>query len=406
MKEKVLAVINRIKNTSYFIKLICFAAVFVITLASSLLASNTKFAFAVNYGGEKIALVNAKADYFDCLLIAKTKIAEENADEYFEKVYFSPVLTMPQYINSNQEVAEAVLNSTDALSKSVALSVDGETVALFGSREDMQSLLDKRLNQFNVEDAENIVEFTSKVNLSDVYCLKSGYTTLVDLQDKINTLSVKTTVVFVNQVVVPYKTITYKNNSEKVGYFYVNNEGVDGLTTNVEQMVYLDGGLVEGTKLSTTTVTEPVNKVVTVGTLQVPASNTVTAEGMIFPLDKSKYYKFTTYFQETDRLHYKPHKGLDIAAAKGSNIYAVKDGVVVQAGWSDSYGYRVKIDHGNGIETLYAHCKSLNVKVGQTVKQGQVIAFVGSTGYSANNHLHIEVIKDGKYVNPIDYIGS
>ena len=54
MKEKVLAVINRIKNTSYFIKLICFAAVFVITLASSLLASNTKFAFAVNYGGEKI----------------------------------------------------------------------------------------------------------------------------------------------------------------------------------------------------------------------------------------------------------------------------------------------------------------------------------------------------------------
>lgn len=406
MKEKVLAAINRIKNTSYFIKLICFAAAFVIALSTSLLASNTKFALAVNYGGEKIATVQNKAEFYNSLELASEKISEENAEQFFEKVYFSPVLTLPQYINSVEQVAVAVLDSTDTLSKSVSLTVDGEVIALFGSAEDMQTIIDKRLNQFNMENAQNIVEFTQDVQMQEVYCRNDGYTTLVDLQSKVNALSVKTTVIYVNEVVVPYKTITYKNASEKVGYFYVNTEGVNGLTTSVEQMVYVDGGLVEGTQLSTTTVTEPVNKVVTVGTLQVPSSNSVTGAGMIFPLDKGKYYRFTTYFKETDGLHNKPHKGLDITAARGSNIYAVMDGKVVQAGWSDSYGYRVKIDHGNGIETLYAHCKSLNVKAGQTVKQGQIIAFVGSTGYSVNNHLHIEVIKNGNYVNPIDYIGS
>ena len=99
------------------------------------------------------------------------------------------------------------------------------------------------------------------------------------------------------------------------------------------------------------------------------------------------------------------HTGVDIGnAPTGTDIYAVKSGKVITAGWNTAYGNRVIIDHGNGITTMYAHASKLLVKVGDTVTQGQVIAKVGSTGYSTGPHLHFEVRKDGASQNPKNYI--
>ena len=99
------------------------------------------------------------------------------------------------------------------------------------------------------------------------------------------------------------------------------------------------------------------------------------------------------------------HTGVDIGnAPTGTDIYAVKSGKVITAGWNTAYGNRVIIDHGNGITTMYAHASKILVSVGDTVKQGQVIAKVGSTGYSTGPHLHFEVRKDGTAQNPKNYI--
>ena len=98
------------------------------------------------------------------------------------------------------------------------------------------------------------------------------------------------------------------------------------------------------------------------------------------------------------------HKGIDLAAPYGSNILASAAGVVTTAKYSASAGNYVVIAHGNGMSTVYMHASSLLVSVGQTVSQGQVIAKVGSTGYSSGNHLHFGVIKNGTYVNPLGYI--
>ncbi|GBC97876.1 Murein hydrolase activator EnvC [bacterium HR17] len=95
------------------------------------------------------------------------------------------------------------------------------------------------------------------------------------------------------------------------------------------------------------------------------------------------------------------HCGVDIAAPHGTPIRAAADGVVVFAGWRRAYGNTVIIDHGNGTATLYAHCSAISVSEGAVVRQGQVIARVGSTGLATGPHLHFEVRRYGEPINPL-----
>lgn len=98
----------------------------------------------------------------------------------------------------------------------------------------------------------------------------------------------------------------------------------------------------------------------------------------------------------------KMHKGVDFAAPRGTPIYAAGDGKIVKIGPFSSYGNYVKIRHGSGLETAYAHMKGFKpgLKSGARVKQGQVIGYVGTTGRSTGPHLHYEVLQGGKQVNP------
>lgn len=98
------------------------------------------------------------------------------------------------------------------------------------------------------------------------------------------------------------------------------------------------------------------------------------------------------------------HRGMDIAAPKGTTVYAAESGTVITAQYLNSYGNAVIISHGNGISTLYGHNSKLLVSEGQTVKKGQAISQVGSTGDSTGNHLHFEVRKNGEYTNPSPYL--
>lgn len=98
------------------------------------------------------------------------------------------------------------------------------------------------------------------------------------------------------------------------------------------------------------------------------------------------------------------HKGVDVGDKLGKPIYAAESGRVERAGWTRGYGYNVTINHGNGIQTLYAHSSRLDVRAGDTVTRGQVIALIGSTGWSTGPHLHFEVRINGRVVNPLSYV--
>ena len=103
--------------------------------------------------------------------------------------------------------------------------------------------------------------------------------------------------------------------------------------------------------------------------------------------------------------HGRFHSGLDIATAKGTGIRAISGGTVTKVVYSNvSYGNRLVIDHGNGVQSVYAHCNTINVSQGQRVSQGQMVATVGSTGNSTGPHLHLEIRVNGKACNPQNYL--
>lgn len=99
------------------------------------------------------------------------------------------------------------------------------------------------------------------------------------------------------------------------------------------------------------------------------------------------------------------HAGLDFAGAPGTRVLAAADGVISYAGKDKDYGKMIEITHGNGYVTRYAHNSSLLVEPGQTVRRGDPLALMGSTGRSTGTHLHFEVLRDGKPVNPMSFVG-
>lgn len=98
------------------------------------------------------------------------------------------------------------------------------------------------------------------------------------------------------------------------------------------------------------------------------------------------------------------HSGVDISCSTGSPIKATADGIVSYSGWSKNSGNVVVLEHGCGFSTIYAHNKSNNVKVGSIVKRGDILGYVGSTGKSTGPHVHYEVWKNGKNVNPREFL--
>lgn len=128
---------------------------------------------------------------------------------------------------------------------------------------------------------------------------------------------------------------------------------------------------------------------------------------MVWPVPG--YYDISSPFGE--RIHpitkvYSKHTGVDIKASMGVPIVTAQTGTVVFADWFGTYGKAIIIDHGGGLTTLYGHCSEISVMVGKTVKKGETIGLIGSSGYSTGPHLHFEVRENGNYVEPMNYLSK
>ena len=214
------------------------------------------------------------------------------------------------------------------------------------------------------------------------------------------TLEVRITKVETRQEEIPYSTETTESRDLNKGVTRTTQEGENGLRNVTMRNVYdTNGTLLEQTILSTETIKEPVNKKVVVGTKKASTGGAkyITGSGrFLWPVPNYKY---------CSRWYSSGHKGVDICAAAGKPIYATASGTVTKAGYERAgagrgYGYSVIISHGSGYTSVYAHCLSLTVHAGQSVKQGQLIGYVGSTGRSSGNHCHFEIRLNGSYIPP------
>lgn len=114
-----------------------------------------------------------------------------------------------------------------------------------------------------------------------------------------------------------------------------------------------------------------------------------------------RVYRKTTRFMERSRLYgSRGHSGIDLAAPRGTSVYAAQSGRVTFAGWDGAYGRKVTISHAGGVQTIYGHLNSISVKVGQRVTTGQRIGRVGTSGRTTGPHLHFEVRKSGHLSDP------
>ena len=197
---------------------------------------------------------------------------------------------------------------------------------------------------------------------------------------------------------ISYETISTSSSNYCVGTKFVQVEGKNGVQEVTSKVCYIDGVEVSRQQLESSVVSAPVDEIVVVGTKK-PVIN--SANKLTWPIDGSAFYLITAYWGDG-----RNHKAIDIACDKGTAILAAKGGTVVSVEYNHStYGHNLIVDHGNGVQTRYAHCSSISAKVGDVVNAGSVIAAVGSTGRSSGPHLHFEYILNGQRVNPAPYLG-
>ena len=386
------------RNFKYVTCLVLAVASVVLTVA----ASGVTFGYTVSYSDRVIAVVSSESDYNKADAIVLDNIDEDSAKENSISPKFGLTVTVKDRLNTTDEVVDAIVNNNDDIIKAEALIVNGEMVLCVEGNV-ISGLLKDRLKAYDVEGAENNSEFVENVETQRGYFLKKDAVKLKEAQETVTGLAVKTLSVATNRVEVPFETKNVKDSTKVRGYSKVTTKGENGITEKTEETVRINGEVTETRVLSSKVIKEQVTQVVTVGTANNYTSATATAKaksaGFICPLSSGSY-KVSAYYGDG-----RNHQGVDLAANKGTPIFAVAEGTVTFAGWDGDYGYSVVIQHNSGIKTRYAHANALCVSVGATVSQGDMIATVGNTGRSTGNHLHFEVIVNGTRVNPGPYIG-
>ncbi len=306
----------------------------------------------------------------------------------------APTLTLAL---SQQDCVEDVGGLSALLTQNCYyLMLDGDVLVTADTEEALTELVQAAVAQY-------ITENTISVSLADNEQLQlcQGAVSLwesADLAAAANTLVQELDVVTVEQtvreIVVHCSSVQVEDDEMYIDEGPIVTEGSDGLKEVTTQTTCLNGEAQETVTVDIEITVKPVDEVITVGTKERPeyiwpASGTVSSHfGRRHVVGGSSY-----------------HKGIDIAVSYGSDIVAAKAGTVIYAQWnSGGYGYLVKIDHGDGTVTYYAHNSSLCVSAGDEVEQGDVIAKAGSTGNSTGTHCHFEIRIDGTPVDPEDYL--
>lgn len=393
--------INRFCKSGRRVKASAFAVVAVIAMVFGLISTDAQIAYNVNYNGKRIATVKSKQHFAAAVSLVLEMVDGEHVEDIISEPDFSVVLAQSENVEDSKAVASHIIENSEEITAAATLIVDGQKVACVD-----ESLLNKcieqRLSEFDFEGSSCTSEFVNDVVVESGYYLTENVDDISIVQQVVSQLDVRTTGTVTNDISVGYSTKIEKNGEKLVGEKSVKVEGKEGITRITQNVVAINGNIVSTQEVSKEILQPAVTEVIEVGTAKSAASARLNQQansaGFIFPLPASSW-RLGAYYGDG-----RNHKGVDLCASKGTAIYAVSGGKVVHASTKSGYGYCVIIDHGNGIQTLYAHASALCVNVGQTVNAGDVVALVGSTGNSSGNHLHFEVKVGGKNVDPKPFI--
>ena len=446
-----------------FVGPVAAVSVLLVTLSSW---NTVDFCLTVTYQGEVLGVVESATVYDRGAALARGRVINADDSFEVDAVpVFTMTVRGSQPMLSDNEVCDAILRqSGDSIVQVSGLYVDGEFVGAMEDEDDLLAVLALlKEGRYDKDDPNQRAEFVQGVEiveglypitavvegealremlseqvepqrthvvvagdtlsavarqydvttaelrrLNPQYAENSALTVGEELliqraRPRLQIKVVKTTVV---QETIDYKTKTVYRDDKPITYNKVTTKGKEGAMDVTYERVYLDGEEIEVTRVSEVITKQPVTKVVEIGTKKAYTSGgfeVVQGDGIYtgdwtwpVPVCHNVYQGY-----------HGGHLAWDISSGPTPVLrtpcLAVDGGTVVYAGWYYGYGYYVKIDHGNGIQTTYAHLDSIAVVVGQRVSNGQQIGRVGNTGNSQGPHLHFEVYKNGVRVNPKNY---
>lgn len=403
--------------------------------------NNQNYGLALECEGQEIATVLNEKVYEEAENLIRTQISPEEKhkmDKVDTKIKLTTV-SKEECCNHPETVKEKIIEkSSDIVNSAWGLYIDSELIAVGESQENIQEILNQILEQeksaYSKENStaefENKIEikkgiFSSekicnKEKLKDIICGTKQKTIVYTVSEEDSVVSIAekfgmqpTTLLGINNKTpkdniylgdklkvlvsedilhvivtchetetntIPFQTTEEENPNADKGTKTVVQEGTDGEESIKFEVKYKNGEKISKKEISRSITSNPTSRIISVGTKQ---------EEYLWPVPYTTH--ITSPFGPRGGGY---HYGIDIASpgVDGKEIVSAKDGTVEKVSFGNKgYGNHLIVNHGNGIKTLYAHCKSIKVKENQTVKQGASIAQVGSTGQSTGPHLHFEI---------------
>lgn len=418
--------------------------------------SGLEYGIAVDFNGKEIGIITAEADFEKAEREVQQRISYAESDKTIElSANFSlKIISDDDKLLSSDQLANEMLEASDEkLTEAWGIYIDGKFIAAVENKDKIQKALSDRLLNYNVDGEvydlsyKNKIEYTQGIYLQDsvmdekpaiemltsstekkgVYIAHTGDTSvsvcqkynmslddfkrlnpynsgtslksgqMVNITETESYLPIQYVKKFETLSFLDYETVEYETSSLNVGVRTILVKGVPGEKVSNTEITYVDGIERSRKTVSSVVTKEPVIEQIGIGTYSAhpdPSCRPVTGSGeMGWPLDGG--WISDTFISDRN------HKGLDIAAGEGTDIYAAADGVVISAGWnSGGYGYMVQIDHLNGYQTVYGHMSAVFAAENQTVTKGQLIGAVGNTGNSFGSHCHFEVRYMGVCYDP------
>lgn len=335
-------------------------------------------AYGITVDGQVVTALETEADGYEALSVVEAQYKNEHNETHFaNQVAVQQCRVQPEMIVSKEDAVKVLNGTKDALLTHTVSA--GET---FSSIALKYGIGTQQLLNANPEIVPELLQQGEKILVAAPQPL----------------VAVEATEVITIEESIPYEVEERKDSSIYKGTRKVLSKGTRGKKEVVYEVVRVNNEVTKKTALSETVLANPTKEVVAVGTKIKPA----TAPTGVFA--RPYYGTITARFGSRGSRWASTHTGIDYAGRTGDPIKAADGGTVTYAGWNGSYGKMVKISHGNGMETWYAHMSSISVKSGQKVAKGATIGKIGSTGNSSGPHLHFEVRKNGVAKNPSNYV--
>lgn len=379
-----------------------------LTSLGAVAVSTCTLCYAVSSQGDPpLAYVQGEAAYTQAVSRVEEQVSEilHTEYDYPQETQVELVIAPKGSIQSPEELTVSLMETVDQVQEVWVLTVDGIAAGACASREEVDAALDLAREGYITDNTvSSAITSLIQVNLDylpagetlcDAETLAEVLLAPLEEEDEGRPLLTVETVEEVTYAkAIPAPVQEQAASTLLLGQRETVQAGTEGLEERTDRVTRRCGVEMARETVTTTVLAEAQPQVVAVGTAQGvdgargwfiwPTSGQITS-----PFGYRYIFGSTSF-----------HQGLDIANAVGTEIYAAAEGTVVWSAPKGTYGNLVKVDHGNGFTTYYAHCSQLLVEEGDTVTQGEQIAFMGSTGRSTGPHLHFEVRWQNEPLDP------